>query len=279
MITDAQTNTLFLADSLPKLYPDFFKEFERVLGSCKIRVQLLPDTKDVWAVDYMPIQVETNKFIRFVYHPRYLRTKSGLKTISDVDAICNQIGIETIKSDIVLDGGNVIRATDKVIMTERVFKENPSFTKLELIRKLQTILQIDTLIFIPEQPYDFTGHADGLVRFLDDETLIINTFGEGESKRFVESFKSAISKTGLDYVCIPYNPYSNKGDSAKGCYINYLQMHNTVIVPIFGIKEDDEVFKQFEKLFQGQTVATINGNEIAKKGGILNCITWNVVLE
>src|SRR5450432_3960692 len=115
MITDSQTNKLFLAGCLPTKYPGFFKEFERVLYKCKINFELLPGTKDVWAVDYMPIQIDLNKFVRFVYNPEYLQKEEYLKTISNADSICEKIGIETIKSNIVLDGGNVIRASDKVI--------------------------------------------------------------------------------------------------------------------------------------------------------------------
>ena len=54
-------------------------------------------------------------------------------------------------------------------------------------------------------------------------------------------------------------------------------MENAVIVQTFGIKEDDEAVKQFETIFAGQTITTINSNEIANDGGILNCITWNIL--
>ena len=57
MITDDQTNFLYLADSLPKKYPSFYNEFEKVLTDCNIPFQLLTPTKDVWAVDYMPVQI------------------------------------------------------------------------------------------------------------------------------------------------------------------------------------------------------------------------------
>src|SRR5690606_25062418 len=79
MITDNQTNFLYLADILPKNYPDFYKRFEKVLTDNNIEFSLLPQTKDVWAVDYMPIQTELNKFVRFVYNPSYLQTKKLLK--------------------------------------------------------------------------------------------------------------------------------------------------------------------------------------------------------
>lgn len=55
MITDNETNFLWLADSLPKKFPDFYKRFEKLLIENKVEYQLLPQTKDVWAVDYMPV--------------------------------------------------------------------------------------------------------------------------------------------------------------------------------------------------------------------------------
>lgn len=58
MITDRQTNFLYLADSLPKKYPNFYERFEKVLIKSNIKFNLLPNTKDVWAVDYMPIQTD-----------------------------------------------------------------------------------------------------------------------------------------------------------------------------------------------------------------------------
>ncbi len=51
MITDNQTNFLYLADTLPKKYFDFYKRFEKVLAHCNIKFALLPNTKYVWAVD------------------------------------------------------------------------------------------------------------------------------------------------------------------------------------------------------------------------------------
>ena len=144
-------------------------------------------------------------------------------------------------------------------------------------KELHELLQVDKLYFVPEQPGDFTGHSDGMVRFIDENTVIINDYKE-EKEWFYRAFEIAIHNTGLDYIKIPYNVYGNKSnDQANGDYINYLQMENTVIVPTFGIEEDDEVVKQFEQLFAGQTIATVPSNEIANDGGILNCITWNIL--
>ena len=276
MITDEETNTLFLADTLSKYYPVFNKSFENVLKECSINCIVLPETKDVWAVDYMPIQVDLQKFVRFDYHPKYLKTKQELNSISDAERICEGIGIKTIQSDLVVDGGNVIRARDRVIMSERIFDENPGYSRSKLIKALRELLEVDDLFLVPVQPGDFTGHADGMVRFLNSDTVIINDY-QKESTSFRRAFETAIKDSGLNYVTIPYNPYSNKNDDqANGCYINYLQMEGLLIIPVFGMKEDEEVVKIFEELFSGQIIKTVESNEIANDGGILNCITWNI---
>ncbi len=277
MIASSQTNLLYLADTLPKNYPIFFQRFEKLLKENKIHFQLLPGTKDVWAVDYMPVQVCRKEFVRFVYKPRYLQNDRDLKTITDTDAVCKSIGIETIKSKIVLDGGNVVNSANKVVITERVFKENPSYVREDLIQELKQLFETDELFFIPEQPNDYTGHADGMLRFVDDNTLLINDY-KNESTRFRKAFEKAIHKIGIEHIVIPYNPYQNENNNqANGAYINYLQMEDVVIVPVFGLKEDEEVIKRFEQIFNGSTILAINANEIAKDGGVLNCISWNIL--
>ena len=276
MIPDSQTNTLYIADCLPKKHPKFFMDFEAILKKCGITFQLLPDTKDIWAVDYMPVQVTVDKFVQFVYNPDYLQSRKWIKTITDVESICNSIRLNRIKSDIVLDGGNVIKTTDKVIMCDKIFLENPNYSRRQLSDKLKELFEIDKL-FCPSTTKGFYWTRRWNGSFFDNNTVIINDHSK-EKPEFQRAFKIALDNTGLDYIEIPYNPYGNKTNGqANGIYINFLQMQNTVIVPTFGIKEDDIAVRQFEQLFRGQQIATIDSNEVANNGGILNCITWNIL--
>lgn len=277
MIADHQTDFLYLADTLPKFYPAFYKRCQKVLHDCNISFQLLPGTKDVWAVDYMPVQVKKEKFVRFVYNPKYLQGKADKKYISDSDAICQTIGIETFKSDIVLDAGNVVKSENKVIITERVFEENSSIERESLIQQLKSLFETEEVIFIPEQPYDFTGHADGMIRFVNDDVVVINDF-KNEDAGFQKAFMNAIEKAGLEFIKLPYNPYQNKNDiDAKGTYINYLQMKDVVLIPVFGLKEDGAAVYKLEEIFEGSVVKTIDSTAIARDGGVLNCISWNIL--
>ena len=277
MITDSQKNFLYLADSLPLKNAIFYQELESLLHAQHVDFALLHKTKDIWAVDYMPIQTSVNRFVRFKYNPGYLKGKKDQESISDTDAICKELNCKTIKSRILLDGGNVVNCNDKVILTDRIFSENPKYERSVLIGKLKELFQVDTLFIIPRQPGDFTGHSDGMVRFFDNKTLIINDY-RNESKKFIKDFENAIINTGLDTITIPYNPYKNeKMIDASGIYVNYLEMDNLVIVPTFGLNEDIEVVEQFNKQFSHKIVCSINCKDIAVKGGILNCISWNIM--
>lgn len=148
-----------------------------------------------------------------------------------------------------------------------------------MIKQLQDILEVDRLIFIPADPKDFTGHADGMVRFLDDNTVLINDYSR-EKSAFQRNFRVALDSAGLKCVEIPYNPYSNKNDDqANGIYMNYLQMEGVIIIPVFNIKEDEATVKSFEDNFSNLAIKTIECNQIADQGGILNCISWNIKLN
>jgi agmatine deiminase len=276
MIQDKETNLLYLADCLPKKNPVFTKDFEQLLNNNHIEYSYLPSTKDIWVVDYMPVQLGINSFVNFIYNPDYLQTKAGLKTISDVPQILKKIGLTPTNSNIVLDGGNVIKGKDTVILCDKVFRENPRFSERELIKKLEETFNIKRVIFLPTHKSDFTGHADGMVRFINDETVLINKY-VADDRQFQLGVRMALHNAGLETIDLSYNPYNNSSnDDACGIYINYLEMDGLIIVPTFGIKEDEEAVLLIEQLFPTKKILTLNSSEIAKKGGILNCITWNI---
>ncbi|MEO6522924.1 MAG: agmatine deiminase family protein [Mucilaginibacter sp.] len=276
MIQDSETNLLYLADCLPKKNPAFTGEFLQLLNHNYIKYKYLPNTKDIWAVDYMPLQLELNKFVNFIYNPDYLQTIAGSKTISDVPAILKEIGITATNSDIVLDGGNVVKNKNTVILCDKVFKENPRHNEKDMIKKLEEIFNVDRIIFLPTHKDDFTGHADGMVRFIDNETLLINRYVK-EDRKFQLGVRMALHNAGFETIELPYNPYNNpSNDDACGIYINYLEMNEFLIVPIFNLVEDEEAVKLIEELFGTKKILTLNSIEIARKGGILNCISWNI---
>ncbi|HOG24011.1 MAG TPA: agmatine deiminase family protein [Candidatus Omnitrophota bacterium] len=273
-----ETNCVCFSGLLLKRYPQLFENLESALEQRGIPYGLISGTRDIWCRDYMPIQVAEDRFVQFKYDPKYQRYKKYRHTITDVDAVCEAIGISPVKSKIRLDGGNVVTLGSKAIITDRVFSENPGYGRKRLLAELKELLRVEWVIIIPECPGDMIGHADGLVRFphevgSDNDTVYVSDLSSACPKYFPKLY-STLSQAGLTPILIPYDsPKKYDKMDATGTYINYLQVGKFVFYPVFGSKADASAAKIFLRLF-GQNAVPIRVGRLAKEGGVLNCISW-----
>lgn len=269
------TETLYLADCLPIRFPGFFAGFELALKAESIPYVLLPGTKDVWVRDYMPVQVSENKFLQFRYDPDYLKgSPKWQSSITDTDSLCKNLKLDPEQSDLVVDGGNIIRYGSKVILCDKVIRENCGIDLRTLMLELSELLEADPLIFIPTQPGDIIGHADGIVRFISTDNVFINDF-RNEDKAYAKRLKASLESFGLDFHPLAYNPYENKSFlNATGIYINYLEITNTLFLPVYGLPQDEVAIRQMEKAFPFKKIVPVMSKELAKEGGVLNCVSW-----
>lgn len=65
--------------------------------------------------------------------------------------------------------------------------------------------------------------------------------------------------------------FSKKRD--WGAYLNFLKINGLLVVPIYGIDDDDAAVEQIKKIYSGCKVVTINLSEIIGLGGALHCMT------
>lgn len=276
MITDRETNFLYLADTLPHKFPVFHSQLSTSLNALNIPHSLLPETADVWARDYMPVQVTENKLVSFVYKPDYLQEEKYIHLQTQPEQVLSLLSIPYHKASIKLDGGNVVCSRNKVILTEKIFEENHTLERSQLIAQLEALFETDQLYFVPRQSYDYLGHSDGMLRFLDEDTLLLNDYSR-ESKTFQKKLQKSLS--GFSLEILPYNVYQNKDTAnASGTYINFLHMKQGIILPAFNnIAEDEKAYSRIEELFPGECIEILGCSELASHGGVLNCISWSIL--
>jgi agmatine deiminase len=279
MITGKESNTVYFSERL--------KSDERFNMTCNaltdllekhsIKYDFLKATKDIWCRDYMPIQTENGKFVQFRYEPSYL--KDDLELQSDTIEVCKANNINPRFSKINLDGGNVVNWSDRAIITDRVFEENPEYSsKNKLLAEIEKLLEVE-IIVLPQIKSDMTGHADGMVRFIDRNTLLGND-RQQENKYWSIGIGKVLKEKGIDYIDIPFLDHIEKNhpDHSIGCYVNYLEIGELIILPIFEVKnnKDQEVYDKFKEIFPERKIETINYNQIGLHGGLLNCTTWTI---
>lgn len=254
---------------LPVLYPTDAETLFTALAAHDVPYALLDGTRDVWLRDFMPVRTGSGKLVSFRYEPCYLKNDPVLRTDFRKD-LAPQLGLPVTYSNINLDGGNVVFSPSgaHVLISDRVFSENPEYPSAALVHELSELLETEVLI-IPSLKSDMTGHADGMARFLDDRTVLCNR--PLSSCGFEQQVKRAVQDCGLDAVDFPFVPTG--GVSAIGCYLNYLETERVISLPVFGIEQDAEAETSAQQLFSKEIVP-VNIREIAQQGGCLNCISW-----
>jgi agmatine deiminase len=167
---------------------------------------------------------------------------------------------------------------DHVLISDRIFDENPEYQdENELVAEIECLLEAKVII-IPQINRDFTGHADGMVRWYNEDTILGNC-REDEYKYWSKGIDRVLKKYDLHYIDVPFfEPPKNKRYSAIGVYVNFLEVQDLIVLPVFGVEgnHDDDVVRLFQDHFPNRKITTIDYNEIAKEGGLLNCTTWTV---
>ncbi len=251
-------------------YSSSAKNLFPILSNCGEKFTLFDGAKDIWARDYMPVKTKSGKYLSFRYEPSYLDGSPELRTDFRRDIVPNFNIKKLVYSDINLDGGNAVFSPSKetVVISDRVFTENLKYSSAELVQELEKLLEARVII-IPSLRLDMTGHADGMVRFVDENTVVTNAplspYG------FETKVKKSLQNYGFNVIAFPY--FDSKGDSAVGCYLNFLETEQAIFLPVFGVETDNIALDTAKSLFD-KTIIPVNINEIAVKGGLLNCISW-----
>ena len=275
IMTDGSTNTVYFSELLLQVCPILYQHLAQKLTENGICHFLLKNTKAIWCRDYMPIQIEEKQFVRYKYNPDYLQTKHYLHTITDVRNLEYFISLqqecEIISLDLVIDGGNVVKCGDKIVMTDKVFEENTDKSHLEIMNMLENAFRSE-VIMLPWDRDEYFGHSDGIIHYAGNNRLLITNY---------QDFNPALAKKYLKileqhFEVFPLSYNVKRNHQRSWAYINYLQIGRFIFVPQLGIAEDKQALKQIAAINPNCKVIGIPSIEAVRKGGALNCISWNI---
>ena len=196
MIPDWQTTFVYFSRLFPNRHRALWKQLTEILRGHGVPFGLLDKTHDIWARDYCPIQVQGKRFVKFCYRPDYLRGR--YECLITHDDVCKQV--ENLgkfqNPEIILDGGNVVGGKSKAILTDKVYRENPTWKPGRLRSTLAELLHVAQCIMIPQEPGDPVGHSDGVVRFLKEDLVVVNDYSKVDPA-YGKELCAALAKHGL----------------------------------------------------------------------------------
>lgn len=273
MITHFETNKVYFAQGLSSpVFNNAVNSLVSAFQNSHVDWANIPCThspQHIWVRDYMPVQVSRDRFIQFRYEPDYLMDSPEYKP--DVHSMLSKLGIDVCCSPINLDGGNIISCGDKVIMTDKIFQENPQYSHDRLIEELTELLEAEPVL-ITWDTYEEYGHADGMVRYMGEGRVLLNhycDFDKALRKKLLAALKPHFSITELHYGTYTDNSWA---------YLNFLHVGQNIYIPQLNEKLDTVALDQIEAAFLTCQCHLVHGCEkIVKDGGALNCSTWNVL--
>lgn len=176
---------VFFSDNLKRYYPKIYNELTEILSKHNVCYGTLKGTADYWCRDYMPVQVGSNSFVQFQYHPDYLKGLRDYETPTETSIELAKTLLPNSSifvSSIVADGGNFTFASIKkgreyipvVIMTEKIFIENPDMDNKDLVSQLEKLFPNHKFLFLPWDRNDTCGHTDGILHAVGSNKVLVN---------------------------------------------------------------------------------------------------------
>lgn len=277
MIQDNQCNRVFFSALLRERCPIAFRGLTEVLDKYEVPWSLLEGTNDIWCRDYMPLQVWPERFVSYNYNPDYLLHSAKDKaTITDGKAVCEKAGFRC--SDILgwltLDGGNAVNAEGRVIMTGKIFEENPGMDIARASYDIQNILGA-RMVILPWDANEEFGHTDGICRYIGKDRVLMTNYADFDpemAKRFRRALKGHFKKVEE----LSFSP--RKAHKHSWAYINWLQTEQVLILPKFGIEEDEQALEQISRLmpeYAGR-IEMVDARDLVIHGGCFNCCSWTI---
>ena len=281
MIKDIETNVVYLSDKLQKKYSDFWGRLIKLFDEFGILWKIIPGTNDIWVRDFMPIQLSEKEFLLYQYEPDYLQDCSYRKSKTDSSSVCSLLGIKCRLTKMIIDGGNITLCGDYVVMTDKVFTENgKKKDDGDFIAQLENFFQ-KKVIIIPwhcidpnDENADFFGHSDGFIHWCGGNKVLMSNHREVDPEEAKE-IKQIMERNGFDVREMLFDVKEQNLDW-NWAYINYLQVGKKIIMPAFGIPEDEQALKYVQECNPDCEVRQIRMRDVAAKGGAMHCVTWNI---
>ncbi len=231
---------------------------------------------DIWMRDFCPIRDDKGDFVCFKYKPDYLKQKDNPTAIqSSIKKHYSNIK----EINLIMDGGHfVFNGNGVFLVSEKVLTMNTQ-SQEEITQTIQS-LGFDKVVWLPYDKDEKTGHLDGTMQFLDDETLVMNDdSGKEETIRCLFEETQAIIRKhcpNIKIIAIPAVYFDELDEdgflSAKGLYTNFVQTQNALFVPQYGLETDAQAIA-FLKQHTAKPIIPIEMGNIPARGGSLHCMT------
>ncbi|ABB43659.1 Porphyromonas-type peptidyl-arginine deiminase [Sulfurimonas denitrificans DSM 1251] len=249
------------------------------------------ETNDTWARDCSALCIENGSNVELLdftftgWGGKFEASKDNVmskeiahsysKKLKTIDLILEGGGVES-------NGVNTILTTSECMLNKN---RNSSLKKEQMTQILKDEFGMSKILYLNHGYLagdDTDSHVDTLARFVDEKTIMYvkcedkNDEHYKELKLMEDELKVFAKDEGFKLIALPMSEacyFDN--ERLPATYANFLFVNGAVLVPIYGVKEDEEALKIFKDTFPTKDIVPINCFTLIKQHGSLHCVTMN----
>uniref|UniRef100_A0A7C4XK53 T9SS type A sorting domain-containing protein n=1 Tax=candidate division WOR-3 bacterium TaxID=2052148 RepID=A0A7C4XK53_UNCW3 len=233
----------------------------------------------VWIRDYGPWFIRKEDNTEGIVDFQYNRPRPLDDTIPW--RIGNAFGIPVYGSPLEHPGGNfMVDGHNTGFFSSLIYQENPSYTVSQIDSLMYEYSGLEQTIPLKRILIEYTGHIDLWTKILNDTLVMVGEYAPGHPNDTVldnraDSIANCKNREGFPYRVVRIvMPWSTS--DAPPSYLNSLFVNDRILVPIYGLPEDQEALLTYQQYLPGYQVVGINCSSMSGSGGAIHCITMQV---
>lgn len=263
-------------DNVVVIVDKFTKSYYK--GKLPEDVLITDEVYDIWMRDFTTINPLHP--VQFKYTWASMSQQESVEIQDSFIVFSDKHEIQRVTSDLLIDGGNIVdNYVGKVITTTRFMDDN-KLTKIEAKQQLMFLLAATKVAIIePDEPV--LAHADGMVSWIDENTLLVNDYSDDTAFRnaVMSELQTSFPTTTIIEVPVQFTenpPGEWEGfESACGINLNACVTFNNIYVPVFNMPHDEEAVGIIKENTT-KKVIEINAEGVCAMGGSVRCLTWQL---
>lgn len=265
-------NVVIIVDKDTKKYFD---------GKIPEDILLEDDIHDIWMRDFTTVNPKNP--VQFVYTWASMTQNESVDVQNSFKKFADRYIIERKKTNLLIDGGNIVdNYNGRVITTTRFMEDNHLSYKEAKEELIELLGAKEVAILDPDEPV--LAHSDGMVSWIDDETLFVNDYSDKPAFRAKILTELRQSFPGVTIIEIPVEYKVNPPgqwdgfESACGINLNATVTYKNIYMPTFKMAHDNEAIAEIKKN-TSKKVIPVSAENVCAMGGSVRCLTWQLTNE
>ena len=249
------------------------------------------ESDDCWARDSSCLSIQDGKRVKLLdftfngWGNKFDAKKDNAMTQTIQDAYKTK----SSKIDFVLEGGALeSNGIDTILTTSKCMlnkNRNPTMDAIQITQELHKHFGATKILYL-NYGYlagdDTDSHIDTLARFINKDTIMYIKCEDTKDEHYLEL---EMMEKELDIFAQEHNftliplPMTDaiyfEEERLPATYANFLFVNGAVLVPIYGVKQDEIALRIFREIFKDKDVIGIDSSTLIKQHGSLHCVTMN----